>query len=105
MATFDSNQAKEWQRDVENHLAEFVGSKMCAARLIGYISGQHQQGELSDAEAEQLLNDATHLMRLAEIGRKYTGLAAAPSAEMRIIILADEERENRYEQRRTQSTR
>lgn len=91
--TFDRSQVREWIGRVEDDCAEFVGAEYAAARLIGYISQQRETGALSDAQAEQLLQDANHMMRLVGLGRKYAKLARNPSPEVRIMVLADEERE------------
>src|SRR5688572_19938454 len=91
-AIFDRNQLKEYIGRVENDTAEFIGAEFNAARLIGFISRQHALGEVSDADAAQLLRDARHLANLAALGHRYTKLARNPSAEMRILVLADEKR-------------
>lgn len=89
MANFDQHCLTEFIRDVENETAEFIGKEFCAARLIGYISSQKESGLLSEEQAAQLLDDANHLWKLAEMGHKYAKLARTPSAEMETIVLSN----------------
>lgn len=96
MATFDRNQVKEWIAAVENESAEFIGSEFAAARIIGFISSQHEEGLLTEAQAEQLLADAELMLRLIKLGRKYAKLVRKPSAEIEIMVLADYQKERKY---------
>jgi hypothetical protein len=96
MATFDRNQIKEYLSGVEDDCAEFIGAEFCGARLVGNISRQYEQGDLDEARATQLLDDAHHLMRLAKMGHRYVKLARNPSPEIRTMVLADYERERKY---------
>jgi hypothetical protein len=93
--TFDGNCLKEYIAQVENDTAEFIGAEFCAARLIGYISSQHEIGELDDSRAAQLLKDANHLMRLKELGHRYAKQARKPSPEMTIMVTIELQRERR----------
>lgn len=95
MSTFDKNQCKEFIGTIENHTAEFIGSEQCAARLIGYISEQTELGELNSSRSAALLNDAYHLLHLAKLGHRFAKMVRHPTPEMRIMILAEEQRERR----------
>lgn len=90
---FDRSQIKEYIGRVENDAAEFIGAEFQVARLVGNISQQRELGEISEERASQLLDDALHLGRLAKIGHRYVKLARNPSAEIRIMVLADERRQ------------
>lgn len=92
MATFDRNQIKEFIGAVENDCALFIGAEFQAARLIGNISRQHEMGDISAEMAQQLLEDAYHLARLAKLGHRYVRMVRNPSPEIRIMVLADEKR-------------
>lgn len=91
-ALFDKNQIKDFICRVEDDAAHFVGAEFCAARLIGFVSRQRELGEASDEVAVQLLNDAHHLATLAKLGHRYVKLVRNPSAELRIMVLANEKR-------------
>ena len=91
-ACFDRSQIKEFITRVEDDAAHFVGAEFCAARLIGFVSRQRELGEVSDAQASELLADARHLANLATLGHRYVKLVRKPSAELRILVLADEKR-------------
>lgn len=91
-AAFDRNQIKEFIGSIENDAALFIGAEFHAARLIGFVSRQRELGEVGDDAAAQLINDAHHLVTLAKIGHRYVKLVRKPSAEMRIMILADEKK-------------
>lgn len=95
MTTFDRNQIKEYIAGVEDDCAEFIGAEFCAARIIGNLARQHEVGELGNEQVRQLVDDAHHLLRLAKLGHRYAKLARNPSPELRIMILADEQRERR----------
>lgn len=90
--TFDRNMVKDYIGRVEDDTAQFIGAEFCAARLIGFVSQQRELRELSDDAAAQLLADAHHLQTLAKLGHRYVKLARNPSPEMRIMVLADEQR-------------
>lgn len=92
MNSFDRNQIKEFIGSIENDTAEFIGAEFEAARLVGFISQQLELGEVSRERARQLLSDANHLGRLAQIGHRFAKMVRSPSAEMRIMVLADEKR-------------
>jgi polyhydroxyalkanoate synthesis regulator phasin len=92
MATFDRNQIKDFIGVVEDHTAEFIGIELCGARLAGFISRMHEQGKVSDAEARQLIDDVYRQMRGNHLGHKYVRMVRNPSAELRILVLANEGR-------------
>lgn len=96
MTTFDRNQIKEYIAGVEDDCAEFIGAEFCAARIIGNLARQHELGDLGNEQARQLVDDAHHLLRLAKLGHRYVKLARNPSAEMRIMVLAEEHKERRH---------
>lgn len=84
---------KEYINRVDDHMAEFVGSNFCHARLAGFIEEQRERGMIDDHRAAALLEDLNHMARLVKVGKRYVALARNPAPEIRIMVLADEERE------------
>lgn len=91
---FDRNQVKEFIGRVEDDIAQFIGAEFCAARIIANVSKQRELGDLSDAAARQLLDDAYHLAKLASIGHRYAKWSRRPPAELEILVLSGQDKDH-----------